>query len=364
MLTFTIPTESFDRTLLPEDARQVGTPEFRGAVKRYFDQQIASVGGWREIRVEDRSIDVRWTPAGTPADAIEHAIQKLKAGDYTSAVVLLQLLLSDQPNDVSILYNLGMALSDLGRLAPAVEYLGRASSLAPDFVNAKVALGVALQRQQRTQEAIDVLREALRLDPENPWAHRNLGACLAAANQLEDAERHLHTATVLNPRDQQSWVGLASAQQALGKTAEADETYRHAIEMDEYSDGAEVARRRRSKLAETGFRERGVGGERPDAVMYCLGALERFATMTLAEIQNISFEVATLGTKGLDVNEPTRKYRLRTLSGEFTGLHLVCIMYVGFKSFAPEQNVGFDLSKEYAAALALRGQQRGGDGDA
>jgi hypothetical protein len=28
-------------------------------------------------------------------------------------------------------------------------------------------------------------------------------------------------------------------------------------------------------------------------------------------------------------------------------------MYVGFKSIAPEMDIGFDLSKEYAAARAL-----------
>jgi hypothetical protein len=39
------------------------------------------------------------------------SIQKLTAGEYHSAVVLLQLLLSDQPSNVSILYNLGMASS-------------------------------------------------------------------------------------------------------------------------------------------------------------------------------------------------------------------------------------------------------------
>jgi hypothetical protein len=111
MLTFTIPIESFDRMLLPETARQLGTPDFRRAVKSYFDQQLGSAGGWHEIRVSERSIDVRWTPASTPADAIESAIQKLTAGEYHSAVVLLQLLLSDQPSNVSILYNLGMASS-------------------------------------------------------------------------------------------------------------------------------------------------------------------------------------------------------------------------------------------------------------
>ena len=34
-------------------------------------------------------------------------------------------------------------------------------------------------------------------------------------------------------------------------------------------------------------------------------------------------------------------------------------MYVGFKLFAPEQDIGFDLSKEAAAAEALHGQMQG-----
>jgi len=353
MLTFTLPTDSFDRTLLPEDARQAGTREFRAAVKRYLDDQLAGVHGWRDIRITDKSIEVRWTPSGVPADATEHAIEKLKKGDYQSAVVLLQLLLSDQPNDVSINYNLGMALSDLGRLEEAEERLRRACALAPDFANAKVALGVALQRQRRVDEAIETLRGAVRLDPENPWAHRNLGSCLATANQLEDAERHLHTATVLNPADQQSWFGLASVQEALGRTADADGTYRRAIDSDEYSDVAELARQRRNRLADARFREQTVGGERPDAVMYCLGALERFGRMTPAATQEIAFEIATLGAKGLEVNDSDRKYRLRSLPGEFSGLHLVCLMYVGFQLIAPGTSIGFDLRREYEVARRL-----------
>jgi Flp pilus assembly protein TadD len=352
MLTFSIPVDSFDSTLLPEDSRRFGTREFRAAVKRYLDDQLGAVGGWRDIRVGDKSIEVRWTPSGTPADAVEHAVEKLKQGDYRDAVVLLQLLVSDQPNDVSIRYNLGMALSDLGRLDEAEEHLSQACTLEPDFVNAKVALGVALQRHGRADEAIEMLRGAVRLDPENPWAHRNLGACLATANRLEDAERHLHTATVLNPADQQSWFGLASAQEALGRTVEADATYRRAIDLDEYSNVAELARQRRNKIAETRFRKAG-GGERPDAVMYCLSALERFGKMTHAAIQEIAFEIAALGTRGLDVNDPERKYRLRSLRGEFSGLHLVCLMYVGFQVIAPETVIGFDLRREYDAARRL-----------
>jgi len=33
-------------------------------------------------------------------------------------------------------------------------------------------------------------------------------------------------------------------------------------------------------------------------------------------------------------------------------------MYVAFKSIAPETDIGFDLSKEYAAAKSLHGRKQ------
>ena len=87
--------------------------------------------------------------------------------------------------------------------------------------------------------------------------------------------------------------------------------------------------------------------------MYCLGALQKFAAMPRDEVQRVTFEIAMLGMTGLDVNNPTPKHRLRLLPGEFSGLHLVCIEYVGFQQIMPDAQIGFDLSKEYEAALKL-----------
>ena len=91
-----------------------------------------------------------------------------------------------------------------------------------------------------------------------------------------------------------------------------------------------------------------------DAVLYCLGALDRFAKMTPDEVQKVGFEIAILGMNGLDVNDSTPKYRLRSLPGEFSGLHLVSIEYVAFKQVLPDQDIGFDLSIEYRMALEMR----------
>ena len=56
---------------------------------------------------------------------------------------------------------------------------------------------------------------------------------------------------------------------------------------------------------------------------------------------------------------PTRKHTLRSLPGkEYSALQLMSMLFVGFKRIDPTKDVGFDLSAEYEAALALRGKER------
>ena len=66
-----------------------------------------------------------------------------------------------------------------------------------------------------------------------------------------------------------------------------------------------------------------------------------------------------LGAKGLSVTDPSTKYQLRSLSEDFTGLHLLCIEYVGFKIIDPNVDIGFDISAEYAEACRVRKGRRG-----
>src|SRR5208337_3479217 len=108
-----------------------------------------------------------------------------------------------------------------------------------------------------------------------------------------------------------------------------------------------------SSLAHASFVMRGGGTGRPDAVMCCLSALEHFEGLAPAAIQRIVFEITMLGTKGLNINDRTPRYELRSLPGKFSDLQLVGLAYVGLKLTAPEQNYGFDLAEEYARAREL-----------
>jgi tetratricopeptide (TPR) repeat protein len=178
---------------------------------------------------------------------------------------------------------------------------------------------------------------------------------LASLDEFAAAESHLRAAWQLLPEDQSAAYGLALCLMNLGgdaRQAEADELLKAAIALNPGSAIGEAARQARTELAEKGFRE-ATTAERPDAVMYCLGALERFAKLSRNDVQSIAFEIGMLGRSGLDVNNPDTRYHLRSLPGDFSGLQLVAMMYVGFKQIAPEMDIGFDLAKEYAMAQAL-----------
>lgn len=94
-----------------------------------------------------------------------------------------------------------------------------------------------------------------------------------------------------------------------------------------------------------------MGGEsRPDVLTYCVEALKLLEKMPKDEVKQIAMEVGMLGTKGLAMNDPAKKYSLRTLPGEFSALHLLCLQYVGFQLIDPTIDTGFDISTEYAEA--------------
>jgi hypothetical protein len=98
----------------------------------------------------------------------------------------------------------------------------------------------------------------------------------------------------------------------------------------------------------------------PASVMYCLSALQRFEDMNRDEILEIVGEIAVIGSSGLDYASSDKKYTLQAVPGEqFSGLQLMCMMYVGFKDVEPTVDVGMDLHEPYQAALQLYNAQEG-----
>lgn len=279
----------------------------------------------------------------------------LSSGRIAEAVPYLEALHKASPDNVQYLYNLGIAHSELGHFDEAVIRLKRVVALDPTHAHAWTAIGVAYQRMGKVDQAIEPMRKAVACSPEDGYALRNYGAILLQTGASSEALKHLRQARRALPHDPQTTYGLASALDAVGEDneAEADELYRVVVERWPAHPVAEQARHARTQRAQKAMRASVGGGLRPDVLMYMLGALQAFDKMTPKQVRELGFEIAMKGQSGLDINDSTQKYTLTTLPGQFSGMHLVSIMYAAFRTIDPSLDAGIDLRAEYEAAQQL-----------
>ena len=95
--------------------------------------------------------------------------------------------------------------------------------------------------------------------------------------------------------------------------------------------------------------------------MYCLGALQYFQNMDKKTIFAVGSEIALLGKDGLDYSSADRKYSLKSIPDkEFTGLQLLCYMYVAFQITDPDIDLGLDFKEPYEMALLLHTKRNAG----
>jgi tetratricopeptide (TPR) repeat protein len=352
-LSFTLAWADIDPEVLPADAREAGTEAFRREVTAFLGRAYESVGGKVRLVFNDaqRLLDVHWAAPSDVAGLERGALEALNRQDFAGAVPLLKALIAKAPGNPTHLYNLGTVYSNQGRLEEAKDLLAYVLTKAPDHLNSLVALGVVHARAGDLDAAVRTLQHAVRLAPENTLAQQNLGACLLKQGHAEKAVEHFRVSLLVEPANAQTQLGLGQALETAGDLHGADEAYQTVLRVSSHGGIAELAKEGRTRIAHALLRR--VGDERPDVVMYCLGALERFHTMAADEVETIGREIAILGMKGLDINDPAQKYMLKSLPGNFSGLHLLSLMYCAFKQVKPEADVGIDFSVEYARAWAL-----------
>ena len=351
--SFKLAFEDFDISLLGDEVK-LGSDEFTSKVSQFFANQFAGFGGRARVIVSDadQEIEVHWTKEANWKDPKDKILDLLNDGKLTTALPMLWTLVQQDPTDADNLYHLGVVYSELRQFDKASATLEQLVEIAPDHVHGLTALGVAEINSGNLLIAEEWLRKATTVDPKNQWALRNLGACLMKQDRYQDASEVLSRCLAETPKDIAAMVGLGEAQEALGDSSTADGLYRMAIQIGGPEHIVDIAKERRTKIAENRMREN--SDVRLDVVEYIGMALQKFRTMESKQIQDLGIEIGLLGTKGLSINDPTKTYKVKSLDGEFTGLQLVSIMYAAFQQFAPGQNVGVDFSKEYRIAADQR----------
>ena len=178
------------------------------------------------------------------------------AGEFERAVRLYRHVLARQPDDWSLLNNLGNALSEEGHHSEALEVLRRAMALAPDSPPIRVNLGTALLKAGRVEEGERILRdaardfpqdhvplltlatfyheigmedrqyeaiaEAARRAPQDAGLQSNYGQEAARRNDYAIAEDRFEAALAIEPGLGPSFVGLAAVYERSNREAELE----------------------------------------------------------------------------------------------------------------------------------------------
>ena len=292
-------------------------------------------------------------------DKLQQALQLLNSHLFEQARPILEELLSEQPENTDVLYNLGMCYTEIGKPDLAIKTLSKLVELQEDNSNVYVAMGYAYSKLGNQNKAKECFLDALELYINNPHALRNLGAIYGKEGDFTKGIDSLTKSIALNPDDVNTAYGLGLMYFHVADFTNADNYLKKVIQLNDKSPIAEAAKDLLREIAVLNLKSKGF---RTDAMHYCIGALQRFQNMSIDKIKQISFEIAMKGRQGLVINNPDIKYSLNSIEGEFTGLQLVSYMYVGFKKIAPKEDVGIDLSEEYRKALRFIELKKAYDG--
>jgi Flp pilus assembly protein TadD len=361
-LSFDFSLAEFDLNVLPVDAKMLkgNAAMMRSTLQEHLREMFGRVPGELRITHHEDHISVMWFPE-TSQDmdlVMDLVIGRIRRQAFGEAETILRTILSRYPDDRRVLFNLGIMLCERGRLQEARKVLKRLTRAAPDFANGWNALGVALSRQGKPKDASSAFRKSLSLDSENGYTLRNLGS-LMCRKDPQGALPYLERAAKLLPSDQSAQYMYGKCLKDIGSLADADRVLKKANALNEYSEIADLCREARLEIRRRNLKTAVPRGLRTDVVVFCLAALETFKEVGLEKTQAVVFEIASLGSSGLNIKDRTSRFRLLSLPGEFSALQLVVYMYAGLKKVAPRTDAGIDFSKEYAFARAIfRGKKR------
>ncbi len=120
----------------------------------------------------------------------------------------------------------------------AIAAFNRALALDPGFAPAYAGLGVAYWKKYQSTKDVQYVatarqacEQAVRLDAGLAFAHICLGTIHQGTGQYEKSLAEFQLARESEPTNDDAYVGLARAQEQLGRMEAAEQTYRQAIDL-------------------------------------------------------------------------------------------------------------------------------------
>jgi tetratricopeptide (TPR) repeat protein len=150
---------------------------------------------------------------------------------YNDPETLWRDTLAKNPDAWMAHNNLGLVLTDQGRVEEAIAEYRASLRIKPDHWGAHYNLANALVTQGKLADAITEYQVVLRAEPNFAPAHNNLGGALAKQGKVAKATAEFVAALRINPDSAEAHNNLGNVLLELGKVAEAVAQYREALRL-------------------------------------------------------------------------------------------------------------------------------------
>ena len=160
---------------------------------------------------------------------VDLANKAFAKGRYVSAEQMYLTLYDLQPDHLPGLINLGTILLYNNKSSVALNYLTRATRLAPNMSIGYYLSGIAFYRIERLNEAQRMFSRAVQLDPGNAEAFFYLANIEGISGAYDRALKHYAAAVKINPELADAHYNMARLYAETGRVPEAARSYDRAV---------------------------------------------------------------------------------------------------------------------------------------
>lgn len=168
-----------------ESGESVGFLVFSDGVQEIFSVQLVP---WQYPALLDLDDPLLHTSYSIPEEALkdftppdprlvrtENAIQHHRRGEFDKAIEAYKEILAEDPGNLTVLYHIGVALSDIEQWDDAISYLEQLVDKQNNHAEAHNSLGHAHSGKLDFEQAINSYTAAIAADQKYATAHFNLG---------------------------------------------------------------------------------------------------------------------------------------------------------------------------------------------
>jgi tetratricopeptide (TPR) repeat protein len=216
-----------------------GFPSAEKETAEFFLLRGSALAQLGKIREAEKDFDLALDLTGedTVEMLINISIAFENSKQYRQAVKYLRIAFSIEPENHTVLYDLGYYYERLHNYSASIDFYNRYLDLDPFSENVWYNLGVVYFKTNRTREAIDAYDYAIAINPSYASAYFNKANIYANDRDYQKAIAVYHEFISLEPNNIQAWCYIGECYEEINDYPKALEIYKKVIGIENtYSD--------------------------------------------------------------------------------------------------------------------------------